>query len=318
MSSRSRRRTATPLSYHARLLLVIIPVASGTVLAADRDDWREAIGNAGIGQYENRSADYVACARATNGAVAQVTRQCGGAGVVAELDATNTDEAEFGKCDCWIAQVSTVEREGISVQHPSRFVLIGSMNPEEGDLRPQLLDRFAHAVDVTGIEDAAERVAILQRRLEYDLDPDGFVSEWKERETSLGEQVIAARRCYHEVEYTDRDLYTIAALTTNFGVDGHRADIVILKTACAQAAFEGRRQITTRDIHYAAELALPHRMKKQPFMEAGLHPDHLQKNLEEAEAQAQQMVDSDEQATEDVEGTQSADEKKVKRTMTRA
>ena len=214
--------------------------------------------------------------------------------------------------------INTVEREGISVQHPSRFVLIGSMNPEEGDLRPQLLDRFAHAVDVTGIEDAEERVAILQRRLEFDLDPDGFVAEWKERETSLGERVIAARRCYHEVEYTDRDLYTIASLTTNFGVDGHRADIVILKTACAQAAFEGRRQITSRDIHYAAELALPHRMKKQPFMEAGLHPDHLQKNLEEAEAQAQQMVDSDEQATEDVEGTQSADEKKVKRTMTRA
>ncbi len=212
--------------------------------------------------------------------------------------------------------VNTVEREGISVQHPSRFVLIGSMNPEEGDLRPQLLDRFAHAVDVTGIEDPTARVQIVQRRLEFDAFPEQFVENWITEETSLGERVVAARERYDEVEYTRQDLFTIAALTTNFGVDGHRADIVILKTARAQAALEGRTHITSQDILQAAELALPHRMKKQPFQDAYLNPDHLQKNMEQAEATAQQMVDDDEAATEEVEGTSSSDEKKVTRTMT--
>lgn len=214
--------------------------------------------------------------------------------------------------------VNTVEREGISVQHPSRFVLIGSMNPEEGDLRPQLLDRFAHAVDVTGIADAGARVRILKRRLEYDTHPESFVERWIEREKSLGARVIQARRLYDQVAYSEHDLYTIAALTNNFGVDGHRADIVILKTACAQAAFDGRATINSNDILSAAELALPHRMKKQPFQDAYLQPEHLQKTMEQAEAEAQQMVDDDEEATEEVEGTTSSDEKKVNRTMTRA
>ncbi len=213
--------------------------------------------------------------------------------------------------------INTVEREGISVQHPSRFVLIGSMNPEEGDLRPQLLDRFAHAVDVTGINDPIARVQILQRRLAYDDHPDQFVENWIGEEKSLGERVVAAREVYDEVAYSQQDLYTIAALTTNFGVDGHRADIVILKTARAQAALEGRTHITSQDILSAAELALPHRMKKQPFQDAYLNPDHLQKNMEQAEATAQQMVDDDKAATEEVEGTTSSDEKKVTRTMTR-
>ncbi len=213
--------------------------------------------------------------------------------------------------------INTVEREGISVQHPSRFVLIGSMNPEEGDLRPQLLDRFAHAVDVTGIHDPTARVQILQRRLEYDAHPERFAEDWIREEKSLGERVMVARDLYETVEYTQQDLFTIAALTTNFGVDGHRADIVILKTARAQAALEGRTQITSHDILSAAELALPHRMKKQPFQDAFLNPDHLQKNMEQAEAAAQQLIDDDEAATEEVEGTSSSDEKKVTRTMTR-
>ncbi len=212
--------------------------------------------------------------------------------------------------------INTVEREGISVQHPSRFVLIGSMNPEEGDLRPQLLDRFAHAVDVTGIDDPTARVQILQRRLAYDTQPEQFVNDWIEAEKSLGHRVMAARDLYEKVAYTQQDLYTIAALTTNFGVDGHRADIVILKTARAQAALKGRTHITSQDILSAAELALPHRMKKQPFQDAYLNPDHLQKNMEQAEATAQQMMDDDQAATEEVEGTSATDEKKVIRTMT--
>ena len=212
--------------------------------------------------------------------------------------------------------VNTVEREGISVQHPARFVLVGSMNPEEGDLRPQLLDRFAHAVDVTGIADARARVQILQRRLAYDTGPERFLQRWIEQETRLGERVVEARSRYDEVQYTERDLYTIAALTTNFGVDGHRADIVILKTARAQAAFEGRDRITSSDILSAAELALPHRMKKQPFQDAFLHPEHLEKTMQQAEEEAQQIADNDEEATEDAEGATSSDEKKAMRVMT--
>ncbi len=213
---------------------------------------------------------------------------------------------------------NTVEREGISVQHPARFVLVGSMNPEEGDLRPQLLDRFAHAVDVTGITHAGARVKILQRRLDYDVHPERFVEQWIDKEKDLGGRVAQARLHYAEVGYTERDLYTIAALTTNFGVDGHRADIVILKTARAQAGLDGRSRINSGDILMAAELALPHRLKRQPFQEAFLNPEQLERTMKQAEEEAQQMVDDDEAITEEAEGTSASDEKKALRAMTRS
>ncbi len=213
---------------------------------------------------------------------------------------------------------NTVEREGISVQHPARFVLVGSMNPEEGDLRPQLLDRFAHAVDVTGITHAGDRVKILRRRLDYDGHPERFVQKWIDQEKDLGGRVAKARLHYAEVTFTERDLYTIAALTTNFGVDGHRADIVILKTARAQAGLDGRARINSDDILMAAELALPHRLKKQPFQEAFLNPDQLERTMQQAEEEAQQMVDDEEAVTEEAEGTSASDEKKVMRAMTRS
>ena len=213
---------------------------------------------------------------------------------------------------------NTVEREGISVQHPARFVLVGSMNPEEGDLRPQLLDRFAHAVDVTGITQAGDRVKILRRRLDYDVHPESFVEKWIDQEKDLGGRVSKARLHYEEVEFTERDLYTIAALTTNFGVDGHRADIVILKTARAQAGLDGRSRINSEDILMAAELALPHRLKKQPFQESFLNPQQLEKTMKQAEEEAQQMVDEEEAATEEAEGTSASDEKKVMRAMTQS
>ena len=175
--------------------------------------------------------------------------------------------------------VNVVEREGISVQHPARFVLVGSMNPEEGDLRPQLLDRFAHAVDVIGIDEPRARVEILRRRTRFEQDADRFTEDFADEARSLGERIIKARRRYDKVSYTDKDLYTIAALTSSFNVDGHRADLVILNTARAQAAFEGREDITDRDILLSAELALPHRMKKQPFQDNALQPEQLEANM---------------------------------------
>ncbi len=210
--------------------------------------------------------------------------------------------------------VNVVEREGISFQHPARFVLVGSMNPEEGDLRPQLLDRFAHAVDVVGLTDAADRVEILRRRINFEQSPDAFEHAYEAAEESEAERIVAARSLYPLVKYTDKDLYTIAALTASFRVDGHRADIVILRTARAQAAYDGRDRITDRDILLAAELALPHRMKKQPFQDSVLNPDQLQSNMRQARAEAERSVPDDAQQSE-AEGSGSSDEKKAVRAM---
>ncbi len=213
--------------------------------------------------------------------------------------------------------VNVVEREGISFQHPARFVLVGSMNPEEGDLRPQLLDRFAHAVDVVGITDAPKRVEVLRRRVFFEQDPEDFAAAYEESEESMCQRVVQARQRYPLVKYTEKDLYTIAALTASFKVDGHRADIVILKTARAQAAYDGRLQITDKDILLAAELALPHRMKKQPFQETALNPDQLQANMRQARAEAEQAVTED-TTHDDAEGAAKADEKKASRAMSQS
>jgi Mg-chelatase subunit ChlI len=206
--------------------------------------------------------------------------------------------------------VNVVEREGISFQHPARFVLVGSMNPEEGDLRPQLLDRFAHCVDVVGLTNAGDRVEILRRRIYFEQSPDDFIDAYDEAESDLAERIMAARDRYDLVKYTDKDMYTIAALTSSFKVDGHRADIVILRTARAQAAYDGRLQINDRDILLAAELALPHRMKKQPFQESVLNPDQLQANMRQARAEAEQNVSEDKETME-AQGTASSDQKKA-------
>ncbi len=163
--------------------------------------------------------------------------------------------------------VNVVEREGVSFSHLARFVLIGSMNPEEGDLRPQLLDRFALAVDILGIRDPAARMAILERNLAFEADPAGFVTQWQPKEQQLRNEIVAARTCLPQVKHTQRDLATIANLVASLGVDGHRADIVILKTARAHAALAGRDVINEQDILMAAELALPHRLKRHPFQD---------------------------------------------------
>jgi Mg-chelatase subunit ChlI len=128
---------------------------------------------------------------------------------------------------------------------------------------------------------------------------------------------LTARQRYPLVKYTEKDLYTIAALTASFKVDGHRADIVILKTARAQAAYDGRLQISDKDILLAAELALPHRMKKQPFQDSVLNPDQLQSNMRQARAEAEQSVPDEDQQQEG-EGKGTADEKKAPRAMSRS
>lgn len=161
--------------------------------------------------------------------------------------------------------VNVVEREGISFQHPARFILVGTMNPEEGDLRPQLLDRFALSVEVRSIAEPRERMTILQYHVAFDQDSEGFRAQFRDQEEELSQRIEAARQIVDEVSYSQRDLYAIASLTSSLHIDGHRADLVILKAARAHAAFEGRKQVGERDIMMAAELALPHRLKRTPF-----------------------------------------------------
>jgi hypothetical protein len=138
------------------------------------------------------------------------------------------------------------------------------MNPEEGDLRPQLLDRFALCVDIQGIRDPAARMAIMARNLAYEADPESFCAEWAPREHALSEEIARARQLLPAVRYTQSDLATIAAMMSELGVDGHRADLVVLKAARAHAAFEGHTRLSDHDILLAAELALPHRLKRRP------------------------------------------------------
>jgi Mg-chelatase subunit ChlI len=182
--------------------------------------------------------------------------------------------------------VNVVEREGISFAHPARFILVGTMNPEEGDLRPQLLDRFALAVDITGIRDPRDRVLIMERNLAFEKDADTFRKDWLSREEELSQQIAMARTIVDKVTYTSRDLLSIAALTASLNVDGHRADLVILKAARAQAAFEGRTSINDHDIALAAELALPHRIRRTPFQQTEMTTEQLQERIEQLAGQS--------------------------------
>ncbi len=203
--------------------------------------------------------------------------------------------------------VNMVEREGISFTHPARFILVGTMNPEEGELRPQLLDRFALSVDIVGIRDARERVMIMERNLAFEQDAEVFRNKWMPKEDELSHQIERGRELVGQVTHTSRDLLSIAALTASLNVDGHRADLVILKAARAQAAFEGRTKINDHDIALAAELALPHRIKRTPFQQAEMTTEQLQERIEQL---AGQSVPSE--AQEESESQQSkAEEKKT-------
>lgn len=186
--------------------------------------------------------------------------------------------------------INTVEREGISVSHPARFILVGTMNPEEGELRPQLLDRFGLVVEISGITDIGGRVAVIERRMGYDADPDEFAHQWQDEEQKLGERIFTARALLPSVQITRSDMAAVAALAVELGVDGHRADLAILETARTHAAWAGRTRLSVEDIRLAAELALPHRMRRQPFTEIKLDEARVNAILERVaseEAQGQ-------------------------------
>ena len=161
--------------------------------------------------------------------------------------------------------VNTIEREGISYSHPARFTLVGTMNPEEGDLRPQLLDRFGLVVDVAGEKDKEQRAEVVRRRLQFDEDPDLFVSRYGEKQQALADKITQAQALLHRVTYGNDILMMAVSLSIALGVDGHRADITMLKTAMTLAAYDGRTEVSPEDLKQAALMVLPHRMRKTPF-----------------------------------------------------
>lgn len=177
---------------------------------------------------------------------------------------------------------SYVEREGVSVRHAARFLLVGTMNPEEGELRPQLLDRFGLTVEVAASRETDQRVEVVRRRLAYDDDPEGFAGRWDEDESALRARVVAARALLPEVVLGDGALRQIAATCAAFEVDGMRADIVMARTATALAAWAGRTDVQSEDVRQAALLALPHRRRRNPFDAPGLDEDKLDEALEDA------------------------------------
>lgn len=161
--------------------------------------------------------------------------------------------------------VNVVEREGVSVRHPARFVLVGSGNPEEGDLRPQLLDRFGLHARITTITDVNERVEIVKRRREYDADPFAFAEKWAKETQKLQRKIKQAQRRLPDVVLPDPVLYKIAELCVKLEVDGHRGELTLARTATALAALEGRNEVNVNDVRRIAVLALRHRLRKDPL-----------------------------------------------------
>lgn len=175
-----------------------------------------------------------------------------------------------------------IERDGISHSHESRFVLIGTMNPEEGELRPQLLDRFGLTVDVHASRDVSVRSTVIRERLAYEADPAGFAARYHDEDAELAARIAAARARIAQVVLPDGELTRIAALCAAFDVDGMRADLVVARTAVANAAWRGSDVVAEEDIRIAAELALPHRRRRDPFDDPGIDPEQLEAALSAA------------------------------------
>lgn len=176
-----------------------------------------------------------------------------------------------------------VERDGVSVSHASRFLLVGTMNPEEGELRPQLLDRFGLTVEVKAAREVGTRVEVVRRRMAFEADPAAFGAAWAAADAAVAAQVVDARARLGSVRLGDRELARIAFVCARFDVDGMRADLVIARTATAHAAWRGADAVAEEDVRVAARLALPHRRRRDPFDEPGIDEKDLDEALRDAE-----------------------------------
>jgi len=178
--------------------------------------------------------------------------------------------------------INVVEREGVRHSHPASFILVGTMNPEEGELRPQLLDRFGLCVDIEGIDDPAQRVEVMRRRRGFEDDPDGFARHWKVEESALRRRLEAAQRRLPDLELDDDLLFLIASVCSSMGVDGHRADLVMARAAASFALLEGSNEVTAAHIRAVAPMVLAHRMRRTPFEDDRFDENRLQSALSAA------------------------------------
>ncbi|WP_047865049.1 putative cobaltochelatase [Rubrobacter aplysinae] len=179
--------------------------------------------------------------------------------------------------------VNHVEREGVSLKHPSRFILVGTMNPEEGELRPQLLDRFGLSVESSGALSADERVEVVRRRLHYEADPAEFAAKFSAADRELAGAVSASQNRLSATHVSDDVLYKVSNLCAGLGVDGMRGDLVTAKAARSLAAWEGRDRVGVDDVRRAAPLALAHRRRRNPFEQPGVDPEEIESALSEPE-----------------------------------
>ncbi len=183
--------------------------------------------------------------------------------------------------------VNLVAREGVRFRHPAEFVLIGTMNPEEGALRPQLRDRFGLCVEIETLSDPDARAEVVERRLRFDDDPETFVAEWQEEEDRLAENIVRARALLPSVSVPREWCLAAAHLALSVGVDGHRADVLLARGAATLAALDGRTAIQTDDLARAAGVVLPHRLARRPFESAtGLSDDEVAKRAAQATVDA--------------------------------
>lgn len=194
-----------------------------------------------------------------------------------------------------------VEREGISVSHAAQFILVGTMNPEEGDLRPQLLDRFGLAVEVDGSLASEERREVVRRRIGFEAEPHQFVQDWQEAEQAERERLLRSQELLGQVQVGDEILGLITDICAEYQVDGMRGDIVMYKTASTIAAYEGRTQVSVEDVREAAQMALLHRQRRQPFQQPHLVTEQLDSMLDEYQnrSQSREPHDQDSSSTED-------------------
>ncbi|ACU39670.1 putative cobaltochelatase [Actinosynnema mirum] len=195
-----------------------------------------------------------------------------------------------------------VEREGVSVSHPASFLLVGTMNPEEGELRPQLLDRFGLTVAVKAARDVPTRAEVIRRRLAYEADPAGFARAWESEDAALAARIARARAALPSVALPDAELRRIAGICAAFEVDGMRADLVVARAATAHAAWRGAEAVQEQDVEAAVRLALPHRKRRDPFDEPGMEEEQLSEAMRQGAEHAQDETDDTDGPDDDPDG----------------
>ena len=204
--------------------------------------------------------------------------------------------------------VNLIEREGVQYRHPAEYILVGTMNPEEGDLRPQLLDRFGLAVEIKGALEPAARATIVTRRINFESDPRAFIAKWADESDKLRTRIVGARKRLPEVVLSKEMLTLITHISIAMGVDGHRADIVMHKTACTIAAWEKRHEVTRDDVRRAAEIALPHRRRRDPFTPPHLDEDELNQAIQSFDAKQNSETEQGENSDKEMSTASTTDD----------